>query len=105
MDARRGGGHILALDQGGASIHSKSYQGLAHLYPTRANFVNAPYLLQAIYELAMVLATRSLCNLASLNVFGDDIPQVEILEITQRIRHDILSHIFVYHPGPRTTSG
>ena len=42
VDARGGWGHILALDQGGASIHSKSYQGLAHLYPTRANFVNAP---------------------------------------------------------------
>ena len=63
------------------------------------------HLLQAIYELAMVLATRSLCNLASLNVFGDDIPQVAILEITQRIRHDILSHIFVYDLGARTTSG
>ena len=34
VDARRGGGHILALDQGGATIHSKSYQGLAHLYLT-----------------------------------------------------------------------
>ena len=40
------------------------------------------HLLQAIYELAMVLATRSLCNLSSLNVFGDDIPQVAILEVT-----------------------
>ena len=40
------------------------------------------HLLQAIYELAMVLATRSLCNLASLNVFGDDIPQVAIVEVT-----------------------
>ena len=43
VDARRGGGHILALDQGGASIHSKSYQGLVHLYPTWTNFVNAPF--------------------------------------------------------------
>ena len=38
------------------------------------------HLLQAIYELAMVLATRSLCNLAALNVFGDDMPQVAIEE-------------------------
>ena len=57
------------------------------------------HLLQAIYELAMVLATRSLCNLASLNVFGDDIPQVAIVEVTH------LGHDIIIHPGAQTASG
>ena len=57
------------------------------------------HLLQAIYELAMVLATRSLCNLASLNVFGNDIPQVAMVEVTH-LRHDILIHL-----GAQTASG
>ena len=31
---------------------------------------------QDIFELSMILATHSQCNLASLDVFEDDIPQV-----------------------------
>ena len=51
------------------------------------------HLLQAIYELAMVLATRSLCNLASLNVFGDDIPQVAILEVTHKAWESLFTQV------------
>ena len=37
-------------------------------------FFNIP--VQDIFELSMILATHSQCNLASLDVFEDDIPEV-----------------------------
>ena len=43
--------------------------------------------MQDIFELSMILATHSQCNLASLDVFEDDIPEVtNIRQITYRKR-------------------
>ena len=38
---------------------------------------------QDIFELSMILATHSQCNLASLDVFEDDIPQVPPYNLSQ----------------------
>ena len=79
MDARGGGGHLLASDQGGSPLNS-SHQGFI-LFVCRDNHV------QDIFELSMILATHSQCNLASLDVFEDDIPEVtNIRQITYRKR-------------------
>ena len=41
------------------------------------------FTMQDIFELSMILATHSQCNLASLDVFEDDIPEVtNIRQIT-----------------------
>ena len=79
MDARGGGGHLLALDQGGSPLNS-SHQGFILFVlcvSSEVSFLTTMCIVQDIFELSMILATYSQCNLASLDVFEDDIPQVQ----------------------------
>ena len=86
VDARRGGRPLLALDQGGTATNP-THQGFTfcHHMSLCGPPLCAYYAVQDIFELSMILATRSQCNLASLDVFEDDIPEVtNIRQITYR---------------------
>ena len=73
---------------------------MAHLYDAVTVYMPT---MQDIFELSMILATRSQCNLASLDVFEDDIPEVtNIRQITFSRQYHIL-HLHRFMKGYKKT--
>ena len=66
---------------------------MAHLY----NATVCMQTMQDIFELSMILATHSQCNLASLDVFEDDIPEVpniRQMNFLQKRLQQTISYVF-----------
>ena len=105
VDAREGRGRpLLALDQGGTATNP-THQGFTfcHHMALCGPPLCAYYAMQDIFELSMILATHSQCNLISLDVFEDDIPEVPyIRQITFSRQYHVL-HLHRFMKGYKKT--